>query len=197
MSEDKLSNRESAKNNAQEAMEKAKAFVDEGMTAFNKLDSKLKIYMAAAVVMLATVFVFPVYSYDYGKEMEDNLVAAREMGRSLGVEIPKQSAYQPKFSVVRTSPGWLVGLAALATVGVSVVYLVGKRKEAWLPIARVAAPGLATLGLLIVLISSPSGGLAVDIDRTIFGFWLPFATAIAATAIAVQRLMGAQVSSQN
>jgi hypothetical protein len=48
--------------------------------------------------------------------------------------------------------------------------------------------------LLLMLRSggrSASGGfgVAVDVDMTLLGFWIPFAGAIAATVVSVKRLM--------
>jgi hypothetical protein len=87
--------------------------------------------------------------------------------------------------------GKLAVLAALAGLGIWIWNFRATKKETWVPAALAGCAGLSALLYLVLLFRSGGsqnfGTGSVEVSMTLFGFWLPFAGAIAATVVAVKK----------
>ena len=87
--------------------------------------------------------------------------------------------------------GKLAFLGALAGVGILIWSTVAKRKEPWIPLALAGSAALAALGILLTRLGL--GGesnefVKIGVNGTLLGWWLPFAGAVAAAVVSIQRI---------
>jgi hypothetical protein len=176
---------QSARELAGKAMGQAKEGVTAGVETFKKLERHHQIYLAGLAVAFLFSLIFSV------------------MTVQVKVEGPGSDLFKgmsQRTSVTAFDCGWswngrMAVLAALAGIGIWIWNRMAAKKEAWVPLALAGCAGLSALLFLILMLrsggGSSSGGfaVAVDVDMTLLGFWLPFAGAIAATVVSVKRLM--------
>ena len=168
---------------ARELAGKAMGQAKEGVETFKKLERYQQIYLAGLAVAFLFSLLFSV------------------MTVQVKVEGPASDLFKgmtQSTSITAFDCGWngkMAVLAALAGIGIWIWNRMTPKKEAWVPLALAGCAGFSALMFLLLMLrsggGSASGGfaVAVDVDMTLLGFWVPFAGAIAATVVSVKRLM--------
>ena len=168
-----------AKDAAAKALGQAKEKMTAGMDAFKKLDGQSQVYLAGLAVTVLCSLIFSVISVKVDGPMAEFL---------------KKS--MPTLTVFDAGAnGKLAVLAAIAGIGLWIWNFTAKKKEAWAPLALAGSAGLCAVLFLVLWLRSgtgSAGGLGVKVSMSLLGFWLPFAGAIAATVVSVQRIMNPQ-----
>jgi hypothetical protein len=169
----------------------AKDFANNANALFKGLDQKLQIYLIALAVTALCSLVFGAFStkIKMGKGMPELAKVTSQLSgaqKSTSPSLLSLHSYKGAFG------GKLAFLGALAGIGILVWSTVGKRKDSWIPLGLAGAAGVAALGILMTRLGMSSGGgnemMKISINGTLLGWWLPFAAAIAATVVAVQRI---------
>jgi hypothetical protein len=168
---------------AEKALHQAKEGVTAGVATFKKLDTQTQIYLAGLAVAFLFSLIFGVMSVKVKVEGIDS-------------EFFKGATSQMSVTAFDYgADGKLAVLAAIGGIGLWIWNRMAAKKEAWVPLALAGCAGLSALMFLILMMRSGGrsfgGGLGmkVDVDMTFFGFWLPFAGAIAATVVSVKRIL--------
>ncbi len=177
-----------AKDAAAKALGQAKEKMNEGLAVFKKLDQPTQIYLGGLALAFLCAILFGAFSVTVTAK-GDNPMA--EMMKKNIADAPSYSAFRGDWR------GKLAVLAAAAGIGLWVWSFMGKKKDAWIPLALAGAAGFSALMFLLLLLgakqtSVDTGLVKIDAGLTIFGFWLPFAGAIAATVVSVKRIMKPQ-----
>jgi hypothetical protein len=172
---------------AREVAEKAIGHAKEGVTAgvatFKKLEPHNRIYLVGLAVAFLFSLIFDVMSVKVKVE---------------GVASDFLKGTMQHLSVTAFdcgANGKLAVLAALAGIGIWIWNNMAAKKEAWVPLALAGCAGFSALMFLVLMMRSGGGsaaaglGMKIDVDMTLFGFWIPFAGAIAATVVSVKRIM--------
>ncbi len=171
------------------AKEAAKEFATNASSMFKGLDQKHQVYLVALAVTALCSLVFGAFStkVKMSKDVPD-LVKITGSATQKGTSPSLLSLHDYKGAF----GGKLAFLGAVAGVGILIWSTLGKRKEAWVPLALAGAAGLAALGILMTRLGMSSGGgsdlVKVSINGTLLGWWLPLAGAVAATVVSVQRI---------
>lgn len=180
------------KNQDAAAKDAARQFANDAGSFFTALDQRHKVYLIALAITLLCSVLFGAYKV--------NVSGAGGMAAFAESMLENASS--------RTSPsllslgsgkgafgGKLAFLGALAGVGILIWSASAKRRDPWVPLALAGSAGLATLGILITRLGTGGGGsnemIKVSVDGTLFGWWLPFLAAAAATFVSVQRILKA------
>ena len=173
---------ESAKETAEKALGMAKEGVMEGVATYKKLDRPDQIYLGGLAVALLSGILFDVITIQ---------VKMPNMPAGLAGLIPKSV---DSVSLHRLgAKGTLAFLSAAAGIGIWIWNFKSAKKEPWVPQALVGCAGFCALMYLALLFTGGGGNamVEVDVDMTLFGYWLPFAAVIAATVVSVKKLKGA------
>jgi hypothetical protein len=171
-----------AKEAAAKALGDAKQKMTAGVEAFKKLGLDAQIYLAALAVTVLCSIIFSAIG-----------VTVKADGPM--ADILKQGASSASVAVIRAGAnGFFAVLAAAAGIGLWIWNFTAKKKEAWAPLAIAGAAGLSALLFLVLWLRSGTnstdvGGIHISVHMTLLGFWLPFAGAVAATAVSVKRIL--------
>jgi|GEM_PF-3407994 len=180
-----------AKEAAAKALEQAKEKMTAGMDAFKKLDLQAQVYLAGLAIAVLCSLIFSFYSYSVNMKADGPMA-----------DVMKQSTPSVHYPTVFQAGGigTLAVLSAAAGIGLWILNFTAKKKEAWAPLAIAGSAGLSALLFLVIWLRIPAvpsmpsmDGLGVKVSvssgTTLLGFWLPFAGAIAATVVSVQRIL--------
>jgi len=173
-----------AKEAAAKALGEAKQKMTAGVEAFKTLSLDAQIYLAALAVTVLCSILF-------------SAIGVSVQADGPMADILKKGASTASASVIQAGANGLFAvLAAAAGIGLWIWNFKAKKKEAWAPLAIAGAAGLSGLLFLVLWLRSGTrstdvGGLHISVHMTLLGFWLPFAGAIAATAVSVKRILNA------
>lgn len=168
-------------NSVQESAEKAfgvaKAGVLEGVSTYKALDRSAQIYLGGLALAFLCGIVFDVVTFQIK-------VAGLPGLENLMSNAPSVSAFNSG------AKGTMAVLAAAAGIAIWIWNSRSAKKESWVPQALAGCAGLSALMFFLLMFTGSSNGPfgEVDVDMTLFGFWLPFAGAIAATVVSVKKL---------
>ncbi len=164
-----------AKEAAEKAAAQAKEAAANATKVFKTLDLHSQVYFGCMVGMLLLIIIFPAWSVSSSGPLG---------GGSSGASILKFNPWGP-----------FILLCGIAGIGIFVWEKIASRKDTWIPLAIAGTAGFAALCFLITrFLSSGEGGtfsselVKVSAGWTLFGFYLPFLAAIAATVMAVMRI---------
>jgi len=165
---------------AREAADKALKITQEGVAAYKRLNQPTQIYLGGLAVTVLFSLLFDVITMQVEMaNVPGNLTGL--LSQNHGTVSAFGSGTTGKFAV----------LAAAAGIGIWVWNLKSAIKEAWVPKALAGCAGFSALMYLVLMLTSNGsrmGVVEVDVDMTLFGFWIPFAGAIAATVVSVKKL---------
>ena len=178
-----------SKEAAQQAARQAQALAHEVVKAVKTFDAAQLVYVASLAVVVAFTLVFDIASFDVGVDHAVTEGRAEEMRE---MQAMLNSMSYSAFS--STLWGKLMWVSALAGIVLAVWGHISKSRAGWVPLAQIAAAGLATLLLLLLFfVGFPdlSEYSDVDVDTTLFGYWVPLLAAATATVASVRRIVAA------
>ena len=170
---------ESAKDNAEKALGMAREGLMGGVASYKTLGRPDQIYLGGLAVALICGVLFDAITIQ---------VKSPALPDGLAGLIPHSATSVSAFDM--GAKGKLAILAAAAGIGIWVWNFKSTKKEPWVPKALAGCAGFSALMFLALLFTGGGGNsmVEIDIDMTLFGFWLPFAAAIAATVFSVKKL---------
>jgi len=165
---------------AREVADKAMKITQEGVKVYKSLERPTQIYLGGLAVAVLFSLIFDVITVQ---------VEMANVPGNLGGMLSQNHGTVSAFG--SGSVGKFAVLAAAAGIGLWVWNLKSAVKEAWMPKALTGCAGFSALMYLLLMLTSNGKGnglIKVDVDMTLFGFWIPFAGAIAATVVSVKKL---------
>lgn len=189
----------SSDESAAAAREAAKDLANNAGAMFRGLNQKLQIYLVALSVTLVCSFLFGAFKtkVKMDKEFKEVVEFSRQItGQSFDSKSTSPALVGLK-NYSGAAGGKLAFLGAAAGLGILLWSTIGKRKDAWIPLALPGAAALAALGILMtrsgITGGSGFGGASVSVSTsgTLLGWWLPLAAAVVATVVSVQRILKA------
>ena len=147
-----------------------------------KLDVQTQVYLAGLAIAVLFSLIF-------------NAISMRVTGGGPMVEAMKLNLSVTVFDM--GGNGKLAVLSAVAGIALWIWNLRSSKKEAWVPLALAGCAGGSALLFLILWLRAGTGssgamGIEAMVRMTMFGFWVPFAGALAAGVVSVRRIMNAK-----
>ena len=180
---------EAAREATEKALSQAKAAADTAISSLKTLDRPRMIYVGAlaAFVILALLFDMAVFRIGVDHAVSETVAQAQ---RELQAKMNSWS--YPIFSATL----WGKFAWGAAVVGIAIVVWSSSTKSAaaWVPLAEIACAAVCTvMMLLLFFVGFPDLSPYSDAScsATLLGYWLPLASAGAATYFSVSRLFRA------